>query len=334
MTAMTGTPRRRPTLKTIAELSGLAVTTVSRALGDAPDISAQTKETVRRIASEVGYVPDRAGVRLRTGRTNVISLVVPTEEDALNMTPRLIAAVAGGLSGTPYHLVVVPEMPGQTLMDPVRYVVETRSADAVIINRIQPQDPRVAYMRAQGFPFVTHGRSDWRDDHAWFDYDNAAFGVIAVQRLVARGRRSLVLIGPPTDQSYGRDMLAGVRDQARGQGVTLHVPSGVSSDSPAPQIAASVAATLQSHPETDAIITASPHGAMAVVGALEAQGRAVGQGIDLFAKETFPFLSLFRPGILTATEDIRTAGLFLAKAAIHEITQGGRSHLHHLDTPA
>ncbi|WP_277019495.1 hypothetical protein [Paracoccus hibiscisoli] len=60
----------------------------------------------------------------------------------------------------------------------------------------------------------------------------------------------------------------------------------------------------------------------------------MGQGIDLFAKETFPFLSLFRPGILTVTEDIRTAGLFLAKATIHEITQGGRSHLHHLDTPA
>ena len=39
--------RERPTLKTIARLSGLAVTTVSRALNDAPDISEATMARVR-----------------------------------------------------------------------------------------------------------------------------------------------------------------------------------------------------------------------------------------------------------------------------------------------
>ena len=66
----------KPTLKTISRMSGLAVPTVSRALSDAPDIKNETKILIRRIAKEIGYVPNRAGVRLRTGRTNVISLVV------------------------------------------------------------------------------------------------------------------------------------------------------------------------------------------------------------------------------------------------------------------
>ena len=74
----------KPTLKTISRISGLAVPTVSRALNDAPDIGADTKKLVRKIADEIGYVPNRAGVRLRTGRTNVISLVMSTEHD---MTP-------------------------------------------------------------------------------------------------------------------------------------------------------------------------------------------------------------------------------------------------------
>jgi len=71
----------KPTLKTIAQMSGLAVPTISRALNDAPDIGNSTKELVRKIAAEIGYVPNRAGVRLRTGRTNVISLVMSTEHD-------------------------------------------------------------------------------------------------------------------------------------------------------------------------------------------------------------------------------------------------------------
>ena len=37
----------KPTLKTIARISGLAVPTVSRALNDAPDIGSETKKLIR-----------------------------------------------------------------------------------------------------------------------------------------------------------------------------------------------------------------------------------------------------------------------------------------------
>ena len=44
--------RGKPTLRTIANLTGLAVTTVSRALSDAPQISLETRERVHKIARE------------------------------------------------------------------------------------------------------------------------------------------------------------------------------------------------------------------------------------------------------------------------------------------
>ena len=101
-------PRGKPTLKTISQKTGLAVPTVSRALNNAPEIGEKTKILVRKIADEVGYVPNRAGVRLRTGRTNVISLVMSTEHDVMNHTARLISSVAGGLRDKEYHLIVTP----------------------------------------------------------------------------------------------------------------------------------------------------------------------------------------------------------------------------------
>ena len=57
------TTGERPTLKTIAYMTGLGITTVSRALKDAPDIGAETKERVRLIARQIGYQPNRAGVK-------------------------------------------------------------------------------------------------------------------------------------------------------------------------------------------------------------------------------------------------------------------------------
>jgi len=89
----------RPTLKTIARISGLAVTTVSRAMRDESDIGADTKELVARIAEAIGYVPNRAGLRLRTGRTNVISLVVPAEGDVLNNVAKLTNSIAKRIAG-------------------------------------------------------------------------------------------------------------------------------------------------------------------------------------------------------------------------------------------
>ena len=322
----------RPTLKTISRLSGLAVTTVSRALGDAPDISRETKKRVREIAREIGYVPNRAGVRLRTGRTNVIALVLPTEDEVMNMTPRLIASVAGALADTPYHLIVVPELPHQTVMDPVRYIVETGSADAIIINRIEPEDQRVAYLREKGFPFVTHGRTVWKDRHAWFDFDNVAFGRLAVETLAARGRRNLLMFAPPLDQAYGQDIVNGAVAAAEAQGVRL-ILSDVTSDDMREDVARELDEALARLPELDGLISASPHAAMAAAGVVEARGREVGESFDIYAKETFPILGMFREGILSLSENIETAGRFLAEAAIHEVATKGTAPMQKLDRP-
>src|SRR5687767_1408473 len=98
----------RPTLKTIAYMTGLGVTTVSRALNDAPDIGQATKERVRLVAQQIGYRPNRAGVRLRTGKTNVISLVLSVENEILGLTSHVVYGISEYLATTPYHLIVTP----------------------------------------------------------------------------------------------------------------------------------------------------------------------------------------------------------------------------------
>lgn len=324
----------RPTLKTISQLSGLAVATVSRALGDAPDISDKTKKRVRRIAAEIGYVPDRAGVRLRTGRTNVISLVLSTENDAMNLTARLISAVAGGLRETPFHLIMTPDFPDDDPMKPIRYIVETGSADAIIMNRVQPEDPRVRYLMDRGFPFATHGRTIWADEHPYFDYDNRAFGRMAVEALAARGRRKILLIAPPRDQNYAIEMIEGAQARAAALGVEVVVADPITSDSHRTTVSAYVAERLKAEPGFDGLISASPNATMAAIVGLEAAGHGIGGDFDVFSKETVPFLTMFRPGILCASEDVAKAGAFLARAAVQRAQNPDAPPMQCLDAPA
>ncbi|MGZ9809017.1 LacI family transcriptional regulator [Pseudoroseicyclus sp. H15] len=324
---------RKPTLRTIADLSGLAVPTVSRALNDAPDIGAATKELVRRIADEIGYIPNRAGVRLRTGRTNVIALVLSTEQEIMNHTARLITSISGALQGTPFHLIVSPFLGEQDLMEPIRYLVETRSADALIFNMIEPEDKRVAYLMERGFPFATHGRSNWADKHPYWDFDNDAFARIAVTRLAERGRRHMLLIAPPQHQNYAQLMVAGARAEAAARGCTLHVADSITSDSESAAIRDYVSRVLAEEPETDGIVCGSPTAAMASVAALESAGRVMAQDIDVVAKEAIPFLALFRDTMLVIDEDVRAAGEFLARAAIQAVREPQAPPMQGLEIP-
>lgn len=306
----------RPTLKTISELTGFAIQTVSRALSDAPDISATTKETVRKVADEIGYVPNRAGVRLRTGRTNVIALVLSTEDDVLSLMSRLISSVASGLRETPYHLVVTPSYPDDDPLKAIRYIVQNKTADAIILNQIQPEDPRVKYLMEAKFPFVTHGRTIWAEQHSYFDYDNCAFGQAAVEELAQRNRKRILLIPPPLEQNYAIEIVKGVELAAKKQGVQIEVARAFSSDDHRNRIRSAIAERVTKDPKLDAIISASPNATMAAIAGLEDSGLKIGPEFDVFSKETVPILDLFRPGILTIQEDVTQAGHFLADAAV------------------
>jgi LacI family transcriptional regulator len=324
---------RNPTLKTIAELTGLAVPTVSRALGDAPDISAATKRKVRETAARIGYIPNRAGVRLRTGRTNVISLVLPTDHEMMDLTARLISAIAAGLRGTSYHLTITPYFPGDDRMKPVKYIVETGSADAIILNQIAPSDARVDYLLDRGFPFATHGRGNRAAEHPFFDFDNGAFARQGIARLSAAGRRRILLIAPPREEAYARDMIDGAMTAARACGAALFVAENVSSDDAIDDIRAAVIDALRKDPTIDGILVGTPLAAMAAVAGLEACGGTIGRDVDVLSKDAIPFLRLFRDPIMIIEEDVRKAGEFLARAALAAIADPAALPMQMIDVP-
>jgi LacI family transcriptional regulator len=319
-----------PTLKTIARISGLAVATVSRALSDASDIGGDTKVLVHRIADAIGYVPNRAGVRLRTGRTNVITLVIPAENDMMNSTARLTSAIAKELRDTRFHLNVLPWFPDEDPLRPIKYVVETRSSDAVIFNMIELEDPRVAYLLKQKFAFATHGRTKWCDQHPYYDYDNKAFISVALKRLAARGRRNVLAVLPPRNQNYAQDMVRGLEQGVGPLNINYRISQNVNSDQSSNDILQCIMRRLAQSPEIDAVICTSPKAAIAAIVAIEKSGRRLGHDIDVLTKEVAPLLKMFRENIIVEKEDVGLAGQFLAKAVMQQLQFPDLPPLQHL----
>ncbi|MEP2029671.1 MAG: LacI family transcriptional regulator [Paracoccaceae bacterium] len=326
-------PGERPTLKTIARISGLAVPTVSRALSGADDIGIRTKKLVNRIADGIGYVPNRAGVRLRTGRTNVITLVVPAEGDVLNNTSKLTNSIAQELRGTPFHLNILPWFPDEDPLRPIKYIVENRSADAVIFNMTQPEDERVAYLLKHGFPFATHGRTRWSDQHAYYDYDNTTFMRVALRRLAARGRKNILAILPPLNQNYAQNLMHGLEDESRQLHLNYRISKNVDSDRSSDEIRHWVARRIEQSPEIDAVICTSSKAAIAAIVAIEERGLKLGVDIEVYGKEVVPILKMFRKNIIVELEDVAAAGRHLAKAVVQKLREPDLPPLQYLEIP-
>lgn len=326
-------PGERPTLKTIARLSGLAVPTVSRALADAPDIRKDTKARIREIANQIGYRPNRAGVRLRTGRTNVISIVMSTEHDMMNHTARLISSVASALRGTQYHMIITPYFPDEDPMVPIRYIVETGSADGLIINQIEPNDPRVNYLIDHKFPFVTHGRTSDCTRHAYFDYDNTSYGELAIKALAGRGRKHVAMLAPPQNQTYAQNMIEGAARAAAKFGLQFSVIEGANAHQDNAVIEQAMISVFEGDDRPDGFIATSIGSCVTMVSTAERMGFVLERDFDMVAKEAIIFLSRFRSGILVVEENIDQAGNFLARALMHRINAPHEPPMQELDRP-
>ena len=64
-------------LKDIAQLTSVSVMTVSKALRDEPDVSAETKAKIKALAQQLGYEPDSSAQGLRTKTSKLFGLVIP-----------------------------------------------------------------------------------------------------------------------------------------------------------------------------------------------------------------------------------------------------------------
>jgi LacI family transcriptional regulator len=323
----------KPTLRTIAELTGLAVTTVSRALGGAPQIALETREKVRRVAAEIGYLPDRAAQRLRTGRTNVISLVLDPHDEILGFGTSLVSGLTDALRDTSYHLVITPHFANMPAIEPVRYIMRNRMADGIVFSRTEPFDTRVKLLLENGFPFISHGRTELAAAHPFVDFDNYTFAYEATKRLIAQGRKRLAIILPPRRFTFFQHIQYGFMSAVRENGVDFEIADSIDLDSPSADIQAHVFHRVGEPDPPDGFVCSGEVSALAVMAALSDRGLVPGFDIGIVAKQTSGLFNLVRPRVDTIYEDIADAGLQMGQLLLRRIADAPASDLQSVQQP-
>ena len=310
--------RTRATLRTIAELTGLSQSTVSLSLRGGTSLKEETRRRIAEVAASVGYVPDRAGVRLRTGKTNVIALVLDGAEDSIDFARHLIQGIGHAIKGTRYHMNVSPEFDRSRSVDTVRYILENRTADGLIITHTTARDPRVQLLTDADFPFVTHGRTEFFSPHAYHDFHSEEFVRLSVERLAAKGCKSVMLvIGGDATNNYHTIVTMFERAAAK---LKLETRLISRTDTQSAAELRQIGRDLARDPNRpDGIMCDSEMRAICLISGLNDGGLRVPEDVQFVCKQTSDVLPALFPAIDTIEEDVFAAGGELTRLLLRRI---------------
>jgi LacI family transcriptional regulator len=92
------------TIKDLAKMLNISVSTVSRALSDHPDISKETKVRVKEVAEQFNYLPNLHARFFRKKNTKLVALIIP--EFNRFFIPDLIAGIQKVIDDHEYSLII------------------------------------------------------------------------------------------------------------------------------------------------------------------------------------------------------------------------------------
>lgn len=275
--------KQRVTLRQIAEETGYAVITVSKALRGEHDIAESTKQIICEKAREMGYVHNAAASMLRTGRSMLIAAsVVDITNPYWSVFCRSIESLAFEKGYTAMFMNV--DSQSEKERRAIKSMIQ-RGVDGVFIDPSADYEENVDMLRRVGTPFVLMGnyQSDANSDSV--DFDVELGGYLIGKRLMQRGCKKILYMNVPAPYPICPDRERGLRralDESDfpqenvivcrmlpGQGAPVSMMQEI----------------FAQHPDLDAISAFNDFSALQLLSTLEKMGKRVPEDVAVISSD-------------------------------------------------
>lgn len=203
-------------IKDIAEKAEVSPSTVSRALSDHPRISRETKERIRRLATEMGYSPSAVARSLVNKRTCIIGLAVAWVSD-----PFLAQLVRGAEDIAVEHGYTV--VLGSFYDEPRRErevlsAFRERRVDGIIVESSRLDSEHYPLPDQFGLPIVLINRPEYLYS---VSTDNFQGGRLAIEYLLDLGHSRIGYVAAERGKRTNLDRLEAYKGALQAEGVAF-----------------------------------------------------------------------------------------------------------------
>lgn len=212
----------RATLRTVAELAGVHVSTVSRVLNGTTGTGVrmagrETADRIRRIAEEVGYTPNPHATSLRTQRSNLVGVLVPRLVDMVLAT--IYEGIEEACAAAGFSAFVANTGDDPKARRQRTDMVLARRVDGMIFGDAHVDGRFLTEVAGRGVPFVLVSRR--AESHPSVTCDDYRGGRLAAEHLLELGHRRVAVIAGEPYASTGIDRTAGFRDTYAAAGIQV-----------------------------------------------------------------------------------------------------------------
>jgi len=208
------------TIKDVARVAGVAVSTVSATLNESAPVSAEVRKRVWAAIAEVDYAPDAVARSLRKGTTRLVGLVVSDIANPFFAAATRVIETACNASG--YGLVLYNTDEDEAREAEVLRLTRIQRVAGLILAPAGSGDAYAASLRKLlSVPTVTIDR---RVDQLALDsvsLDNRRAARLAVDYLLRIGHRRIAVIAGREGVTTGEERLAGYRDAHEAAGIPV-----------------------------------------------------------------------------------------------------------------
>lgn len=314
------------TIKDIAKLAGVSITTVSRALNGYSDVNAKTRKRIEEIAKEIEYSPNSLARSLVMNKTKTIGLLVSglSREGAKdNIVFDVLTGINEFCGDHDYDIVLFNTTTSKQKEKTYAQLCRERRVEGVIVQGIKNDDPYLLEIFESNIPCVLIDVPVESGTAGYVTTDNVDGSMKAVRHLASLGHENIAMMNGHDQAFVSKERYRGFELGMLEVGLPIRedwIVNGEYSERKAEEAGLKL---LTSYPEITAVVCASDLMALGVVRAAEQLGRKVPDQLSVTGYDDITLASYVTPALTTIAQDLFRMGYAAADlllSILHQTT--------------
>ncbi|WP_411766024.1 LacI family DNA-binding transcriptional regulator [Winogradskyella sp. A3E31] len=312
------------TIKELAKELNVSISTVSKALNDNPEISADTVKRIKELAKLRNYKPNKSAVSLKSSKTNTIGVIVP---DILNnFFAKLLYGVESAAAANGYNIIICISNESYEKEVESLQLLANGTVDGFLLavaeeTQTLKEDTHFKKIIEEGLPIVMFDRVLDTIDCDKVIINDTESTYSATTHLISEGRKNIMLINHIDELNVGtlrtQGYINAINDSSSydNKPLVLSIKKGDEAES-------IILETLKNNTTIDGIISVDNIAGIKSLNAVKSMGLKIPQDISLIAFASDELVEFSSPRLSTITQHAYKIGSKSVELLIDRLKNG------------
>lgn len=315
------------TIKDIARMSGVSISTVSRVINNSKPVNNEIREKVEKVIKETNFRPNALARSLINKSTNLIGVIIPQIN---SISAELINGIEQVANQNGYNIILSNSRLDIDQELKALDIFKEKQVDGIILSSVDITELHAQLINENKIPLVVVGQKTTEFKIPWVDVDNHTPITEMVRYLIRCGHKKIGMIhGPLRDQSAGYSRYKAFLDEMERHQLSVDPSFLVESNFSTKEGYYAMETLLRDSNIPTAILCASDTIAIGAKNCAEDRGYLVPDDLSIVGFDDIELATIVRPQLTTVQVSTQNMGSKSMEILTQAINKGDLDKLEH-----